>query len=39
MKLLHGFSRQLGGKLQITSPPGLSINLLFEEEQLVKVYA
>jgi two-component sensor histidine kinase len=38
MELLYGFSRQLGGKLQISSPPGLSIILLFEEEQLVKVY-
>jgi two-component sensor histidine kinase/tetratricopeptide (TPR) repeat protein len=34
MKLLHGFSRQLGGKLNIISPPGLSLSLVFTEEQL-----
>jgi two-component sensor histidine kinase len=34
MKLLHGFSRQLGGKLTISSVPGLSISLVFAEEQL-----
>jgi two-component sensor histidine kinase len=32
MTLLHGFSGQLGGELVITSPPGLSIKLVFEEE-------
>ncbi len=32
MTLLHGFSGQLGGQLSITSPPGLIINLVFEEE-------
>jgi two-component sensor histidine kinase len=39
MTLLHGFSRQLGGELTITSEQGLRISLVFEEEQLVKVYA
>jgi two-component sensor histidine kinase len=34
MTLLHGFSEQLCGALTITSPPGLTINLVFEEEQL-----
>ena len=39
MTLLHGFSGQLGGELTITSPPGLSISLVFEEEQLSLVFA
>jgi two-component sensor histidine kinase len=39
MTLIHGFSRQLGGKLTITSPPGMCIRLLFEEEQLIRAYA
>jgi two-component sensor histidine kinase len=39
MMLLHGFSEQLGGKLTITSPPGLTISLVFEEEQLNPSYA
>jgi two-component sensor histidine kinase len=39
MTLLHGFSGQLGGELTITSPPGLTINLVFEEEQLSPVFA
>jgi two-component sensor histidine kinase len=39
MTLLHGFSGQLGGELTITSPPGLSISLVFEEEQLSPVFA
>jgi two-component sensor histidine kinase len=34
MTLLHGFSRQLGGKLSITSPPGTTISLVFREETL-----
>jgi two-component sensor histidine kinase len=34
MTLLHGFSGQLGGELTLISPPGLTINLVFEEEQL-----
>jgi two-component sensor histidine kinase len=34
MTLLHGFSGQLGGELTITSPPGLTISLVFAEEQL-----
>ncbi len=34
MTLLHGFSDQLGGELTITSPPGLRIGLVFDEEQL-----
>ena len=38
MTLLHGFSRQLGGELSITSRQGLCISLVFEEEQLAKVY-
>jgi two-component sensor histidine kinase len=39
MTLLHGFSGQLGGELTITSPPGLTINLVFQEEQLSPSYA
>jgi two-component sensor histidine kinase len=39
MTLLHGFSGQLGGELTITSQAGLSINLVFEEEQLSPSYA
>ncbi|CAA9210843.1 MAG: hypothetical protein AVDCRST_MAG56-2355 [uncultured Cytophagales bacterium] len=39
MTLLHGFSGQLGGELVITSPPGLSISLVFEAEQLNPVLA
>ncbi len=39
MTLLHGFSGQLGGELTITSPPGMRIGLVFEEEQLIKEYA
>ncbi len=39
MTLLHGFSHQLGGELTITSRQGLRIGLVFEEEQLAKVYA
>jgi two-component sensor histidine kinase len=35
MTLMHGFSAQLGGSLSITSPPGMSIELVFAEEQLV----
>jgi two-component sensor histidine kinase len=38
MTLIHGFSRQLGGKLTITSPPGLCINLKFQEENLSPVH-
>ncbi len=33
MTLLHGFSRQLGGKLVIEGPPGLSISLTFADEK------
>ena len=39
MTLIHGFSRQLGGKLSISSTSGMCISLLFEEVQLIKVYA
>jgi two-component sensor histidine kinase len=39
MTLLHGFSGQLGGELTITSQAGLTINLVFEEEQLSPSYA
>jgi two-component sensor histidine kinase len=39
MTLLHGFSGQLSGELTITSSPGLTINLVFEEEQLNPSYA
>lgn len=39
MTLLHGFSGQLGGDLHIISPPGLTISLMFEDEQLVSIYA
>jgi two-component sensor histidine kinase len=33
MTLLHGFSRQLKGKLTLGGPPGLSIRLTFAEEK------
>jgi two-component sensor histidine kinase len=33
MTLLHGFSGQLGGELTLSGPPGLAINLVFQEEQ------
>jgi two-component sensor histidine kinase len=39
MTLLYGFTEQLGGELTITSPPGLTVNLVFEEEQLNPSYA
>jgi two-component sensor histidine kinase len=38
MTLMHGFSEQLGGTLSIRSRGGLSINLVFAEEQLVRGY-
>jgi two-component sensor histidine kinase/tetratricopeptide (TPR) repeat protein len=38
MTLMHGFSAQLGGGLSITSPPGMSIELVFAEEQLNPVH-
>jgi two-component sensor histidine kinase len=34
MTLMHGFSRQLKGKLTLGGPPGLSIRLVFAEEKL-----
>jgi hypothetical protein len=34
MRLMHGFSEQLGGELTITSVEGLCISLVFEEESL-----
>jgi two-component sensor histidine kinase len=34
MTLLHGFSEQLGGELTLSGPPGLTINLIFQEDQL-----
>jgi two-component sensor histidine kinase len=37
MTLIHGFSRQLGAKLAISSPPGMRINLKFQEDQLIPV--
>jgi two-component sensor histidine kinase len=37
MTLLHGFSAQLGGELTLTSEGGLTIRLVFEEEQLSPV--
>jgi two-component sensor histidine kinase len=39
MTLLHGFSGQLGGELTLTSQAGLTISLVFEEEQLSPSYA
>jgi two-component sensor histidine kinase len=39
MTLIHGFSRQLGAKLNITNHQGLSFSLLFQEEQLIRAYA
>jgi two-component sensor histidine kinase len=38
MTLMHGFSEQLGGELHIISPPGLTIRLVFSEEQLDPIY-
>jgi two-component sensor histidine kinase len=38
MTLIHGFSRQLGAKLTITSPPGMCINLKFQEENLSPIH-
>jgi two-component sensor histidine kinase len=38
MTLIHGFSRQLGAKLTINSPPGLCISLKFKEENLSPAY-
>jgi two-component sensor histidine kinase len=38
MTLIHGFSRQLGAKLAITSPPGMCISLTFQEENLTPIY-
>jgi two-component sensor histidine kinase len=38
MTLIHGFSRQLGGKLTITSSVGMCINLVFQEEDLHPTY-
>lgn len=35
MTLLHGFSRQLGGELHLSGPPGLTITLTFHEEALL----
>jgi two-component sensor histidine kinase len=37
MTLIHGFSRQLGAKLTIASPPGMCINLVFQEDQYIPV--
>jgi two-component sensor histidine kinase len=34
MTLLHGFGGQLGGELSIISQPGLTISLIFAEEQI-----
>ncbi len=39
MTLLRGFSGQLGGELTLTSPPGLTINLIFTEEQFSLSFA
>lgn len=39
MTLMHGFSEQLGGTLTITGPPGVSINLVFAEEQYSLVHS
>jgi two-component sensor histidine kinase len=39
MTLLHGFSAQLGGDLTITSSRGLTITLVFQEEQLSPTYS
>jgi hypothetical protein len=39
MTLLHGFGGQLGGELTITNQPGLTISLVFAEEQLSPNYA
>jgi two-component sensor histidine kinase len=38
MTLLHGFSGQLDGELTITSRSGLTIDLVFQEEQLTPSY-
>ncbi|CAA9340080.1 MAG: Two-component system sensor histidine kinase [uncultured Cytophagales bacterium] len=34
MTLMHGFSGQLGSELSLVSPPGLTISLVFGEEQM-----
>jgi two-component sensor histidine kinase len=39
MTLLHGFGRQLGGRLSITSPPGTTIRLVFKKEQFQPIAA
>jgi two-component sensor histidine kinase len=39
MTLLHGFSSQLGGELTIISPSGLTIELVFQEDQVIPSYA
>jgi two-component sensor histidine kinase len=38
MTLIHGFSRQLGAELAITSPPGMCISLVFQEENLTSIH-
>jgi two-component sensor histidine kinase len=39
MTLMYGLSKQLGGELTITSSPGVSINLIFQDEQLGSTYS
>ncbi|MFC5407695.1 histidine kinase dimerization/phosphoacceptor domain -containing protein [Larkinella bovis] len=39
MTLMHGFSQQLGGELNLSSGAGLQISLVFKEEQLSPVYS
>jgi tetratricopeptide (TPR) repeat protein len=39
MTLIHGFTRQLGGKLTISSTTGMCINLIFQEENLHPTYS
>jgi two-component sensor histidine kinase len=38
MTLIHGFSRQLGGKLTISSSSGMCISLVFQEANLNPIY-
>jgi two-component sensor histidine kinase len=38
MTLIYGFSRQLGGKLTISSTSGMCISLIFQEANLNPIY-
>jgi two-component sensor histidine kinase len=38
MTIMHGFSAQVGGELQINSPPGVEIRLVFAQGQVSSMY-